>query len=144
MEARCPIHLPRSSLSREFHFTGYVAVVPPPRKDRHRLFFFSVTPPLRVIPYISEIRNSRQPREGGRGDPFPTGGWENGEEIRDRGRVLFPFFLFFFLSFFSSPLSAFSGFTGGRWKTWERRESFWLLVEPRIPRVSPPSLPSER
>lgn len=116
MEARCPIHLPRSSLSREFHFTGYVAVVPPPRKDRHRLFFFSVTPPLRVIPYISEIRNSRQPREGGRGDPFPTGGWENGEEIRDRGRVLFPFFLFFsFLSFLHPrPRSRVSQGVGGK------------------------------
>lgn len=113
MEARCPIHLPRSSLSREFHFTGYVAVVPPPRKDRHRLFFFSVTPPLRVIPYISEIRNSRQPREGERGDPFPTGGWENGEEIRDRGRVLFPFFLFFFPFFLFFTLVRVLGFHRG-------------------------------
>lgn len=39
---------------------------------------------------VSEIRNSRQP--GGN----PPRGWENGEEIRDRGRV---FFLFFFLFF---------------------------------------------
>lgn len=110
------------------------------------------TPPLLLLRYTAApcnfvyLRNSKfeATTKGGRGDPFPTGGWENGEEIRDRGRVLFPFFLFFFLSFFSSPSSAFSGFTGGRWKTWERRESFWLLVEPRIPRVSPPSLPSER
>ena len=33
MEARCAIHLPRSSLSREFHFTDYVAV---PRGTRGR------------------------------------------------------------------------------------------------------------
>ena len=138
MEARCPIHLPRSSLSREFHFTGYVAVVPPPRKDRHRLFFFSVTPPLRVIPYISEIRNSRQPREGVK-TLFQRGVGKMAKKLGIEVGFFFLFFFFFFLFFFSSPSSAFSGFTGGRWKTWERRESFWLLVEPRIPRVFPPS-----
>lgn len=36
MEARCAIHLPRSSLSREFHFTDYVAV-PPGTPERSSL-----------------------------------------------------------------------------------------------------------
>ena len=118
MEARCPIHLPRSSLSREFHFTGYVAVVPPPRKDRHRLFFFSVTPPLRVIPYISEIRNSRQPREGGGGTLFQRGVGKMAKKLGIEVGFFFLFFFFFFFSFLSflhpRPRSRVSQGVGGK------------------------------
>lgn len=78
------------------------------------------TPPLLLLRYTAApcnsvyLRNSKfEATTRGGEDPFPTGGWENGEEIRDRGRVLFPFFLFFFPFFLFFTLVRVLGFHRG-------------------------------